>query len=226
MNQITEAEVAEFFAGWKFIHGAGDYVKHEACIMSADVAITRAMRGEDLGRATDQSACISPVIRQLAIARNDYTPEADLRAWVLGLLPRIHGTAGSKELERRRAAAVARYACRVIAAEAMERAGLSNEASKLRTLDDEASMGDCFAVAIAAKDSAEKVQDGQYASVAYAAYAAEAASRAAYAAYAAEAARAARAAAERLQATKLRHLDAMIEICLAFKDGGDRTRSD
>ena len=131
--QLTETEVTQFFADWDFMHGVGDYGKHQGCTMSAAVALTRVRQGQDMNGSTDSLECVDPVIRKLVIARNDATPIADLKPWAVPMIPRITGTNGGKALSVKRSEAIARYACRVIAAEAMDVAKLHDEAAKLRS---------------------------------------------------------------------------------------------
>jgi hypothetical protein len=210
--ETAQALDLAFLADWEFIGSVGDYKHKQACVMSAAVAAVRVARGIDMNGATDELECVDPAVRKLCIVRNDQTKSAtDRKAWALAMIPRIVGTK-NKALERKRAECIARYAARVIAAEAMDSAKLPEEAEKLRALGDDAPMSAVRAVASEARDSA-------YNAAAVAAYAAAAAAVDAAADAAADAAVAAvvdAVAAARRTAVRLAHFDAMIEACLAI----------
>jgi hypothetical protein len=182
-----------FLTDWDFVGSIGDYGKKQACAMSAAVAAVRVARGEDMNGATDELECVDPVIRKLIIARNDAMPKAGRREWALSMIPRFVGTNNGKKKTVKRAEHIARYAIRVLAAEAMDAAKLPNQAAKLRAISDEQSMSDIKVVAREARDAA----------YAYAA---------ANAAYAAANANAAYARTK----IRLKHLDQMIEDCLSI----------
>src|SRR5690606_30880836 len=143
------------------MHSVGDYSRKQACTMSAAVALTRVRRGEDMNGATDSLECVCPVIRKLVISRNDLTPVEDgqLKSWATSMIPQIVGTNGGKELAVKRAEHIARYAVRVIAAEAMDAAKLPAEAAKLRAISDDQSMIAIRDVARAARGSARSEWD-------------------------------------------------------------------
>lgn len=143
-----------FLADWDFEHDVGDYAEQRVCTMSAAVAAWRVTRGEDMNGATDHLECVDRVIRKLVIARNDMTPLDELKPWALAMIPRIIGTDGGMDLAIKRAEHIARYAVRVIAAEAMDFAKLPDLATKLRAVSDGASMADLRSVASEAKDTA------------------------------------------------------------------------
>ena len=211
----TPALDLSFLSDYEFVGAVGDYKRKQVCVMSAAVAAVRVARGVDMNGATDILECVDPGVRKFCIMRNDSTDDAvERKAWALPMIPRIVGTAGSKELERKRAECIARYAARVIAAEAMDAAKLPDEAAKLRAISDEASMSAIRAVASEARDSARKERDKRYA--AYAAYAAAYAYAAA--AYAAAAYAAAADADAARRANRTRHIDAMLELVLAIKE--------
>ena len=117
--------------------GVGNVVRHKLCVMAMCAAETRLRRGEPMGEATDVCECVSPLLRALAIVRNDaWWKSAEARtAWALDLVPKLLGTY-DEDRDIRRAKAVARYAVRVIATEAMRSAGLLEEAYRLATLAD------------------------------------------------------------------------------------------
>jgi hypothetical protein len=212
-----------------FVIGAGNPAKGTACIMSAAVAKLRVSRGEPLGEATDVLDCACPVVRRLAIARNDLPMDGELRKqWALPMIDRIIGSRRDDETTRRRAEAVARYAVTVIAAEALRAAGMTDQADRLASLPPTATMGEMRDAADAADaaadaDASAYVAAAAYAAAAAAAYAADAAAAyaaaadAAYAAYAALAADAAAAAIENAAyLPRTRHLDAMIDLALSI----------
>jgi len=119
-------------------NGLGSVGEHQLCVMAMCAAEVRLRRGEPIGEATDECECVSPVLRALAIERNDsWWESAEARtAWALDLYPRLLGTR-DEDRDIRRAKAVARYAVRVIAAKAMRSAGLVEEANRLATLEDD-----------------------------------------------------------------------------------------
>ena len=118
-------------------NGIGSVGEHQLCVMAMCAAEVRLRRGEPIGEATDECECVSPVLRALAIERNDsWWESAEARtAWALDLYPRLLGTR-DEDRDIRRAKAVARYAVRVIATEAMRSVGLLEEADRLATLAD------------------------------------------------------------------------------------------
>ena len=141
--------------------GIGSVVKHELCVMAMCAAEDRLRRGEPIGEATDQCKCVSPLLRTLAIAKNDSWWESDKErtAWALDLYPRLLGTRDEAR-DVRRAAAVARYEVRVIAAEALRSAKLFNEAKRLASLPEDVRLDVAEAAAkAAAKAAATAVSD-------------------------------------------------------------------
>jgi len=82
-------------------------------------------------------------LRELAIARNDAAWESDesRTAWALDLVPKLLGTRDEVR-DVRRAAALARYSVRVIAAEALRSVRLLKEAERLATLPEDVRLED------------------------------------------------------------------------------------
>jgi hypothetical protein len=211
----------DFLSDWEFVGSVGDYKHKQACVMSAAVAAVRVARGVDMNGATDQLECVCPTIRRLMIARNDATENADERkAWALSMIPRIVGTNQGKALSVKRAEHLARYAIRVICAEAMDSARLPELAEKCRSLGADAPMSDCNAVASEARDSARKERDKRWAAAAnaYAVAYANAYADAYAAAADADAADAYAATAAARRTARLAHLDRMIEDSLAITE--------
>ena len=192
-----------------FRFGAGSHPTREQglCVMEAVAYLA----GE---QHSDEPKCACPVITRLAIWVNDSCSD-ELRQELLAALPwRIVGTKSTPEIEQQRAYMAADWAVRFVAPLLLDRAGLNEEADKLRALGAVDSKGAARAAADAAADAADAAADAAYAAraaadAAYAAraaadaadaaraaadaaaYAAYAARAAAYAAYAADAARAA-----------------------------------
>jgi hypothetical protein len=84
---------------------------------------------------SDHPECVDPVIRQLCIAINDLLPSDAERERVIG--PHLYapvGTAQGRELMQRRAFRVADEAVRVWAPMALDKAGRSKDAARLRSL--------------------------------------------------------------------------------------------
>jgi hypothetical protein len=84
---------------------------------------------------SDHPDCVDPVIRQLCITINDHLPSDAERERVIG--PHLYapvGTAQGLELMQRRAFRVADEAVRVWAPMALDKAGRSKDAARLRSL--------------------------------------------------------------------------------------------
>jgi len=79
---------------------------------------------------SDRPKCASPVIAAVMRSLNDWLNDDD-RQVLKPYLPKLLNTAGSKELELRRAFRAADYAVRVIAPLALRSVGLKGEAVKL-----------------------------------------------------------------------------------------------
>ena len=87
------------------------------------------------GPFSDRPACVSPVIAEFGRTSNDKMPDNETRdKWLKPLIPIMIGTAGSAELELRRAFRLADWAVREIAPIALDRAGLGDHAATLRAL--------------------------------------------------------------------------------------------
>ena len=136
-------------------NGLGSVDRHELCVMAMCAAEARLRRGEPIGEATDQCKCVSPVLRELAIARNEAAWESDesRTAWALDLVPKLLGTYDDVR-DVRRAAALARYSVRVIAAEALRSVRLLKEAERLATLPEDVRLDVAEAAAQTAAQSA------------------------------------------------------------------------
>jgi hypothetical protein len=112
----------------------------------------------------DIPPCVSMVIGSLVIAVQDERPE--WREQIIPLLPRLIGSAASRETELQRVFACADWAVRVAAPAALDAAGLSDHAERLRSLAQVIDEPTAYKAASAAR------------AVAYAAYAADYAARA------------------------------------------------
>lgn len=165
MKNITELTL---------VYGVGNYSQNKACLMSAAVAKIRLEKGEPLGKATDDLACVDGVIRSLAIKVNDtawWKSDTERTEKLLPLIDLIIGTTKSRKLTLKRAYKCADVAVRFFTADALEKAGLEDQAKILRELPE-----------ICSVESARVARDVA-AGAAYAAYAAYAAAwDAAYAA--------------------------------------------
>jgi len=119
-------------------YGLGSVEERKLCVMAMCSAEDRLRHGEPIGEETDECECVSPVLRTLAISKNDAEWESDeaRTAWALDLVPKLLGTRDEVR-DVRRAAALARYSVRVIAAKAMRSAGLLEEANRLTTLPED-----------------------------------------------------------------------------------------
>jgi len=154
---------------------------------------------------TDEPACACPVLAAYGRAINDAMGEGAagdaLRAKHLAdLAPHLVGTRSTPEVERRRAYVLADHAVRAFAPLALDAAGLTGEADRLRALSpiqdaaaahaaaDAARAADAANVAANAAHAANAAYAAHAARAARAAYAAHAAARAAYASAAANAA--------------------------------------
>lgn len=235
---MTKLNPTEIFRDWDFVDDRGDYATHTACAMSAAVALVRLRAGEPLGEATDHLDCVDEVIRQLVITRNDKTPDHERKAWALGVIPRIIDTAQGAAVSRKRAELVVRYACTFIVPETLDAAGVHDHAERLRSMDSATleQLRDAANAAHAAAHAAFAAAEGSAARIvaydaawtadkaagvcgfASAAAASDAAYAASDAAYAAAYAAGAAAHAGAIHADNpLRHLDAMLELCLEAK---------
>jgi hypothetical protein len=150
---------------------------------------------------SDHPDCVDPVIRQLCITINDHLPSDAERDRVIG--PHLYapvGTAQGRDLMQRRAFRVADEAVRVWAPMALDKAGRSKDAARLRSLppivDRDSAMvaksaANAYAAAAAATyaaaDAAANAAATYAANAEAAAYAEAAANAAANAAYAAAA---------------------------------------
>jgi len=94
-------------------------------------------------------------LRELAIAKNDAWWESDKErtAWALDLVPQLLGTRDEAR-DVRRAAAIARYTVRVIAAEALRSAELLEEADRLASLPEDVRLDVAEAAARTARTAA------------------------------------------------------------------------
>jgi hypothetical protein len=162
---------------------------HAFCVMEAVAYVA----GEPW---SDHPKCADPVLTGYCIALNDRWDDARRQA-LKPYIPRLVGTAGSRELSIQRAWILADAAIRSFVPMALDCAGLTAEATKLRALGEVVPL--TVGVARKAVQEARNAADAADAAyAAYAAYAADAAAAgaadAAYAAYAAYAADAAAAA--------------------------------
>jgi hypothetical protein len=172
------------------------------------------------GKHGDAPECASPAIAKFVIIGNDGMPD-EVRQKLIAFLPRIAGSR-SREHEIVRAETLALGAVRVIAANAMERAGLNDEAAKLRAVPDslaEAGRSAQWAEAAAA-EAAEAGRSAQWAAGRSAQWAAEAVALSAVAAVAVAAeAEAAEAAARGAEAEAEAWDDYFVVLDLALKAG-------
>ena len=148
-------KLLEVMPDLRAVRGVGDVAMHDLCVLAMCAAEDRLRRGEPIGEATDQVECVSPVLRVLAIARNDAAWESDAARteWALALVPRLLGSRDDAR-DVRRAAAVARYAVRVIAAAAMRAAGLGYAADRLAALPEDVPLDVAWAAAQEAEAAA------------------------------------------------------------------------
>ena len=168
-DKICTLDPADYFRDWTFVDGVGNYAEHRACVMSAIVALRRAEAGVDLNGAIDTADCVCPVVRRLAIRRNDVMANADRKAWALGMIPRLMGSKASPAVTRARGFACADYACRVIAPEWIDKAPRVVEAAECRALSP--------IIDVPIARAAQKVMQKIRTAAAYAAAAADAAIR-------------------------------------------------
>jgi hypothetical protein len=150
------------------------------------------------GKHGDRPECACPVIGAYVIAGNDGMPD-DVRQRLLAYLPSIAGSR-SAEHEAARLRVLVLGAVRVFAPMALDKAGLSEHASRLRAMPADASYQDMRAAAAEAAAEAATRAARAAAAEAAAEAAAAAARAAAWAARAAAAAWAARAAAAEAEA--------------------------
>jgi hypothetical protein len=207
---MTDLLLLREIPGIRCVGGTGDYARGTGCVMSMAVGEWRLRQGESLGVATDDLPCVSQVVRTLAIYRNDTAADT---AWALATYPRILDTTPERDVEV--AAWLARYAVRVIAPEALDAAGMHDEAERLRALPEGVPLDQ-------AADAAEAAWEA-----AAAAKAADAAARAARAAAreaweAVEAAEAAAGAARAWEACPTYHLDHMLEAAIEMARRAER----
>jgi hypothetical protein len=150
-----------------FQFGKGNHSSREVgmCVMEA----VSYLAGE---AHSDHPTCASPVITPLAIWVNDSCSD-ELRNELLRDLPwRIVGTKASEEIERQRAYMAADWAVRFVCPILLDRAGLGDEAAKLRNhvaVTDEASAASARAAAYAAYAAARAADAADAARAAYAA---------------------------------------------------------
>jgi hypothetical protein len=82
---------------------------------------------------SDAPQCVSPVLGAFGRRVNDAMPDDATRALLLSLLPRLLNTAGDGK-DKRRAFMCADFAARVATPPALDAAGLTEQAAKLRAL--------------------------------------------------------------------------------------------
>jgi len=137
-EETTVLKLLDVMPDVRAVHGVGDVAKHTLSVLAMCAAEDRLLRGEPIGEATEQVECVSPVLRVVAIARNVAAWESDAARtdWALALVPRLLDTRDDAR-DVRRAAAVARYAVRVIAAAALRAGGLPEAADRLAALPED-----------------------------------------------------------------------------------------
>jgi hypothetical protein len=190
----------------KLVEGKGSPDKG-ACWMSALHYYTS---DDALANWSDQPGCVCETIRQFAITLNDMCDSDEERERLIG--PHLFapvGTAGvSTKVKSARVRKIALAAVRVFAPIALDAAGLTAEAARLRALPDDASYDELRDAARAAQDAADAARAARDAA-AYAAAAATASRSAAY--HAADAADAA--ADANNAAAKQALLDLILDLC-------------
>jgi hypothetical protein len=153
------------------------------------------------GRHGDRPECACPVIGRYVIGINDKMPDGQ-RQRLLAFLPRIAGSRSAAH-QQARAEILARGAVRVLAPIALDAAGLSGEAKRLRALAPDCTMREAARAARAARAAADAAARAAWAARAAGAAGWAAADAAAdAAAWAAEAAWAADAAASCAEAAR------------------------
>ena len=134
---MSTTSLPQQIANLRLITGKGNYSAGTACVMSAAVALDRLRKGEPLGEATDELECVCPVIRRLAIGRNDgWWPSDEARTdWGLKLVPKLLDTRADRARTVRRAFRVADVAVRFLAPIALRAQGRRDLAEKLERLE-------------------------------------------------------------------------------------------
>jgi len=187
MNQLPEYVTPQYLENLCLQEGKGDGTEGHRC------AIQEVRAWLTLDAASDAvPECVCPVIGRLIIGLNDIS--AAHRKALVPLLPRLVGSKAELAVTIRRAFAVADWAVRVVAADALRSAKLEAEAEKLAALAPIVDETTSYAASYAASDASDASRAASYASYAasYASRAASDASRAAsYASDASDASRAA-----------------------------------
>jgi len=174
MNQLPEYVTPQYLENLCLQEGKGDGTEGHRC------AIQEVRAWLTLDAASDAvPECVCPVIGRLIIGLNDIS--AAHRKALVPLLPRLVGSKAELAVTIRRAFAVADWAVRVVAADALRSAKLEAEAEKLAALAPIVDETTSYAASRAASDAsyaASYASDASDASRA-ASYASRAASRAA-----------------------------------------------
>lgn len=98
------------------------------CVMEAVSHVARAPW-------SDRPECACPAVTDYAIPINDKLPES-FRQQLIRRIPLIAGSRADREVQTRRVFLMATHAIKVFAVKALERAGLTEEAARLRDLPD------------------------------------------------------------------------------------------
>jgi hypothetical protein len=189
--------------GFKLVAGVGSIADKTACIMSA----ASILAGEPF---SDSVSCVCPVVREFSIRLNDSLPDSE-RQKLLLVAGRLLGTKGDAALERRRAFRCADWAVRTVAADSLDKVGISHSLRELAPIVDEDTATAAANAAYAA--TAAAASDAAAAAYATARAAAYAAARAAARADAATAANAAANAANAAAADYANAIQFLIELC-------------
>jgi len=124
---IPDYVTPEYLSSLVLLEGPGSGTPGQRCAMQE----IRAWLGLDAS-SDAIPPCVCPVLGRLIVHLQD--AREDWRAALVPLLPRLVGSAGDEEVTRRRAYRCADWVCRVAAPAALEAAGLTDSAARLRRL--------------------------------------------------------------------------------------------